>query len=151
MLAYTKGLSVKLQGKWQDIARAYKDIKLVKESLSKVRESIDSFHCRWYEESCSLGSQVNVQPSVPRINNRQTQTANTPAISASEYYKHTISIPLLDHILSELDSRFRESSERVTKFMSLMPPAMLSKEYFNTAEELNEIVYIEETYPVSQL
>jgi len=30
---YTKGLNVKLQGKWQDIARAYKDIKLVKESL----------------------------------------------------------------------------------------------------------------------
>ena len=48
VLAYTKDLSVKLQGRWQDIARAYKDIKLVKESISKARGSIDSFHCNWY-------------------------------------------------------------------------------------------------------
>ena len=139
VLAHTKGLSVKLQGKWQDIARAYKDFKLVKESLSKARGSMDSFHRNWYEESCLLGSKVNVQPSVPRTNNRQTQRTNTPATSESEYYKRTISIPLLDHILSELDSPFHVSSERVTIFMSLMPSAMLSKQYINTGE-LNEII-----------
>ena len=139
VLAYIKGLSVKLQGKWQDIARAYKDIKLVKESLSKARGSVDSFHRNWYEESCLLGLKVNVLPSVPRTNNRQTQRTNTPATSESEYYKRTISIPLLDHILSELDSQFHESSERVSMFMSLMPSAMLSKQYINTGE-LNAII-----------
>ena len=102
VLAYTKGLSVKLQGKWQDIAREYKDVKLVKESISKARGSIDPFHCNWYEESCLLGLKVNVQPSVSRTNNRQTQRTNTPATSESEYYKRSISISLLDHILSEL-------------------------------------------------
>ena len=76
MLAYTKGLSVKLQGKWQDIARAYKDIKLVKESISKARGSIDSFHCNWYEESCLLGLKVNVQPSVPRTNTENKYSSN---------------------------------------------------------------------------
>ena len=126
-------------------------IKLVKESINKARGSIDSFYCNWYEESSLLGLKVNVQPSVPRTNNRQTQRTNTPATSESEYYKCSISIPLLDHILSEIESRFHESSERVTMFMSLMPSTMLSKQYVNTGELMKYLVCMEKTYHVSQL
>jgi len=81
VLSYIKGLTIKLQGKWQDIARVFKDIKLVKESLSRVRGSIDTFHCRW-----SLALKVNIQLSIPRTTIRQTQRTNTPAATPLEYY-----------------------------------------------------------------
>ena len=44
LLAYTKGLSIKLQGKWQDIVRAYSNIQSTKLSLEDIRKNIDSFH-----------------------------------------------------------------------------------------------------------
>ena len=72
---------------------AYKDIKPMKESPSKVKGRIDTLHGRWYEESCFLlGLKVNVQPSMPRTAIRQTQRTNTPAATPSEYYKCALSI-----------------------------------------------------------
>ena len=112
----------------------------MKESLNNARESIDTFHCRWYEESCSLGLKVNVQPSMQRTTICQTQRTNTPAATPLEYYKCALSIPLLDHLLSELDSRFNDTRERVIKFMSLMPSTMLTKECSDIQEDLKEMV-----------
>ena len=39
--------------------------------------------------------------------------SNTPAESVSDYYKRTITIPLLDHLICELDYRFGSSKTEV--------------------------------------
>ena len=39
VLAYTKGLSIKLQGRWQDIVRAVDIIISVKETIKDAREN----------------------------------------------------------------------------------------------------------------
>ena len=98
------------------------------------------FHCRWYEETCSLALKVNIQPSTPRTTIRQTQRTNTPAATPLEYYKRALIIPLLDHLLSELNGCFSDTSKRVTKFMSLMLTVILSKEHSDIQEDLKEMI-----------
>ena len=51
VLAYTKRLSVKLQGRWQDIIRAHNNIKSVRESLENARNKGDSFYSTWFQEA----------------------------------------------------------------------------------------------------
>lgn len=44
LLAYTRGLSVKLQGPYVDVSYAYNEIESVKSVLRGSRSSVDSFH-----------------------------------------------------------------------------------------------------------
>ena len=46
---------------------------------------------------------------MPRVVGTQIHRSNTPAESVSDYYKRTITIPLLDHLMCELDYRFDSS------------------------------------------
>ena len=73
ILAYTKGLSVKLQGKWQDIIRAYNNIEAVKKVLQDARSKVEVFHTKWFDESTLLASKVNLEPSIPRRACHQVQ------------------------------------------------------------------------------
>lgn len=123
LLAYTKGLSIKLQGKLQDIVRAYSNIQSTKLSLEDIRKNID-FHSRWYDEACTLANKINVQPSIPRINSRQTAQANTPMTSSKEYQKCVISIPVLDQLISEFNDRFDEYNSKALIALKLLPPSM---------------------------
>ena len=46
---------------------------------------------------------------------------NHPADSPAEYYRGTLAIPLLDCIISELDSRFSSLSRSASKVLYLVP------------------------------
>ena len=63
-----------------------------------------------------------------RTTRKQTKRANTPASSPSEYYRRVISIPLLDHLITELNNRFSEHSERAVKILTLLPPSIFEME-----------------------
>ena len=61
ILSYTKGLSTKLQGRYVDVVRAYRDIELVKTALKDCRSDCDSFHTRIYGEALGVAEDINVQ------------------------------------------------------------------------------------------
>ena len=46
---------------------------------------------------------------MPRVVGTQMHRSNTPAEIVSDYYEKTITIPLLDHLMPELDYRFDSS------------------------------------------
>ena len=50
---------------------------------------------------------------MPRDLGTQTQRSNTPAESMLDYYNTTITIPLLDHLMCQLDYRFDSSKTEV--------------------------------------
>ena len=107
-MAYIKGLSVKLQGKWQDIVHAYSNIVTVIKKLKDVRSKIELFHSKWFDEVKEVASNVTVEPSVPRKTCRPMHQVNTPASSSPEYYMRAVTIPFLDHLISEISNRFNE-------------------------------------------
>jgi len=71
VLSYTKGLSVKLQGAYVDVARAFHDVTLVKSTLEKVRQNVDTFHHLLYEEILRLAGLVESEECSPRVARRQ--------------------------------------------------------------------------------
>ena len=128
ILACTKGLSVKLQGRYVDVVRAHKDIEAVKSVVKGFRSEVDSFHDRYYQEALRLAALVDVEESAPRLAGRQQHRQNVPATSSAEYYRLNVTVPLLDHMISELDSRFNsESSSVVVDFIQLLPCAVYQK------------------------
>ena len=109
VLAYTNGLSVKLQGRYFDVVRAHDDIELVKATLKGVRSRVDDFHTNMYQQALVLSDSISVVEVAPRHVSRQQHRQNIPSDNVSDYYKRNLTIPLLDHLNNELDNRFGTS------------------------------------------
>ena len=71
-------------------------------------------------------SDIDVEPCLPRRCSRQTHRSNVPGDTPSEYYCRTVSIPLLDHLLSEMDSCFSSHQQTALFGLSVVPSIMLS-------------------------
>ena len=141
VLAYTKALSIKLQGRYVDVVSAYNHVSLVLTTLKSARENVDSVHARLYDRAMQIASTVNVQESLPRTTNRQQHRSNTPALSASEYYKRVITIPALDHLIAEIDTRFHhDSSSVVCQIVLLLPTTLVETEEIPTSVDIADLV-----------
>ena len=128
VLAYTKGLSVKLQGRYVDVVRAHRDIESVRTTLRGVRSRVDDFHAQVYEQVLMMGESIDVVESAPR----QSKQAAAPPKHPLRQYKRNFTIPILNHLISELDVRFNAgSSQHVVEFMRLLP-----SEVVNTRSQL---------------
>ena len=151
ILAYTKGLSIKLQARYIDAVRAHSDIESVKSILRRCRSEVLDFHQRVYEEAVQLGTTVDVEQSAPRLAGRQQHRHNVPATSATDYYKLNLTIPLLDHLLTELDNRFNsESSAIIIEFLQLLPAAIYNKSVSETLTFTKVLNLYEDDLPSSR-
>ena len=122
VVAYTKGLSVKLQGRYVDVVRAHRDIDTVKTTVRGVRSRVDEFHAQVYRQALMLGQTIDVVETAPRQASRQQHRQNSPSSNISDYYKRNLTIPLLDHLSTELDTRFDAAcSQNLIEFMQLLP------------------------------
>ena len=96
------------------------------QALMTARNQIDYYHDKWYNQAVSLAAKVDIEESMPRIARRQTTRDNPPATDASEYYKRTITIPVLDHLNLHLKTRFDFSSINAIYGLSIVPSKMIS-------------------------
>ena len=115
ILAYTKGLSVKLQGRYTDIARAYREIETVKSAIQTARTNINSCHNIVYTQAKSIAGSVGIEESVPRLASRQQHCSNVAAENCSQYYQHNLTIPLLDHLITQT------STQHTIELMNWLP------------------------------
>ena len=60
----------------------------------------------WFTMAKEMAASVDVEPSKPRTIGRLTTRPNAPACSVKEYFYRNSYIPMLDHIISELNSQF---------------------------------------------
>ena len=74
--------------------------------MSNITVNIDKYHDECYSEACKLAQETNANEFIPRACARQTARESFPAESPSQYYKLSLSIPLIDSVLSELKTRF---------------------------------------------
>jgi len=122
VLVYIKGLCITPQGPYVDVARAHREITNVKETLRKVRSNVDNFHSRIHSLAMVIARSVGVDGCVPRLANRQQHRPNVVAETCDDYYHLNLTIPLLDHLIHELHSRFVEgSSVNIAEFVQILP------------------------------
>ena len=141
-LTLIKGLSISLQSSSIDICRAYKDVTTTKTSVQHISDNVDDFHSQWFHLAKSRAEAVGVgAPSIPRCCGRQKNRNNTPAEDPKEYFKRAITIPFLDHLLTQLDVRFSSDQQRVMQGLSLVPTVMME-----TSQWSEHIIELAELY-----
>ena len=104
-----------------------KEVNHVISAIEKCRSELSDTD-EWFMEASNLSKNVNApEPSIrPRLTKYQQHRANTPADSPQTYYKRTISIPFVDHLLSELKSRFSTIQQRSVNGFALIPDMFVS-------------------------
>ena len=125
-LSVLKPLSIQLQKRDSDIYKAYTQVSSVKSDVKAIREQIEVHFNRWYEASVELGKDVDVEPALPRIANRQRHRDNVPAATPVQYFQRSLCIPLMDHLIAQMDTYFSEIQMNVSKLMCLVPEVLVS-------------------------
>ena len=105
-LHYFLGLTRSLQQEAKDIVQAVSEVTTLTSTFKEVRENVDPYHDDWFKTVSDMCTEVGTTPSMSRICGRQRHRASTPASSPSEYFRRTITVPMLDHLLAELNRWF---------------------------------------------
>ena len=91
-----------------------------------MREDIDSYTKHiLYQHSSRLAEKSGIIISMPRVSQHQQNHSN-PQFSTVEdyYYKKTIAIPFLDHIISDISSRFTTHTKQAASLQALLPSSI---------------------------
>ena len=126
ILDLTRPLTVRLQKKAMDLLKAKEEIVLLKSALTDMQTDIDTRHYALYEEAVTLARRVSVQPSMPRIIQRQVHRNNAPAPTPEDYYRINLTTDFLNHALAQLDSRFEDDVFVCYKGFSVIPSILLA-------------------------
>ena len=108
-----------------DICEAYRYVQQTKQSLQHIRDNIDDLHLQWFKLARATCEAVEGDiPAVPRCCGRQRGRDNVPAHELEEYFKRSVTIPFLDHLVNELKQRFRSDQQCVVQGFILIPAVM---------------------------
>ena len=124
-----KGIAAKLQKRDLDIFEAFQRIDETIACLRGYRTNVEEFHSRCYVESKLVAEEIGSVEEQPRTVQRQKHRANVPAESTEEFFKRNITIPFLDFLVSEMETRFSEQNRgAVVSIFSLIPKVAVVKQ-----------------------
>ena len=116
-----------LQGRSIDILQGMHLIDSLKSKISKLRLDMDTIHNSWYGEAVSLAEKLDIPIIKNRTCGRQMNRENVPSDNTSEYFKRSVSVPFLDHMIVSLDQRFKPETLNVYKGLSIIPSNLLKQ------------------------
>jgi hypothetical protein len=119
-LQYTKGLTVSLQKRANDIYQAYSEVKTVLAVLQDLRSKIDIKHKTWHDSAVALGQKVKAPE--PQLSRR---CLKTPTDTPEAYCRCNLSIPFLDELISHLENTFTYIQLQAIQGMKLVPSVLV--------------------------
>lgn len=129
---YTANLNKILQRVNVDLTNTCSYVKTVKTTLQNIRN--ESEFSTLFEEAKQLSPSDII---VPRVTGRQTKRSNVPGDSAEVYYRRNIFYPFTEHVITELDARFKPHEETIAGIQLLLPDRTKNDE--KTKEILKKI------------
>ena len=124
-LLYLKEASVKLQGINQGIVSGLNLIDRCCSELKSLRRNVLDYSARIYVHSSTLAEKSNISISAPPVSKRH-HCSNQPSESVEEYFRHSVTTPFLDHLISELSFRFDEHTKKAALGQHLLPARIIS-------------------------
>jgi len=97
-----------LQSK-NDIADSIHLIESLINRVNSFRSKVDSYHTSWYDEICQIANKVNIVETKPRTNKQQIFGDNHTSV-IEDFFKISLTIPLLDSLVQDLQTHFSETS-----------------------------------------
>ncbi|XP_065679859.1 52 kDa repressor of the inhibitor of the protein kinase-like [Hydra vulgaris] len=127
LMDFFNAITVTLQTKSFDISQQCFEITNLKNLLLEIKNKIDIYHTEWYAIALSLAKTLDIQEVRPRLCNVQVYRDNYPTNTVCDYFKHSITSPLIEHLINELDNRFPENGMFVYKGLAPVPSTVLSR------------------------
>lgn len=118
VLGYIWPLTIKLQSPKVDLLMAYKEGREDAEVIESLRN--DGFS-KIYKKAVQLADTIGVTPVKKRIAGKQQHRGNAPAESTEDHYRVNLFLPFIDHVTTELRTRFAESTEPALLAALLVP------------------------------
>nr|XP_051706023.1 52 kDa repressor of the inhibitor of the protein kinase-like [Oryctolagus cuniculus] len=140
VLSFTRAFGKNLQGQTSDVFFAASSLTAVLHSLNEVMENIEVYHEFWFEEATNLATKLDIQMKLPGKFRRAQQGNLESQLTSESYYKETLSVPTVEHIIQELKDIFSEQHLKALKCLFLVPSVM-GQLKFNTSEELHADMY----------
>nr|XP_048291031.1 52 kDa repressor of the inhibitor of the protein kinase isoform X2 [Myodes glareolus] len=140
VLSFTRAFGKNLQGQTSDVFFAASSLTAVLHSLNEVMENIEVYHEFWFEEATNLATKLDIQMKLPGKFRRAQQGNLESQLTSESYYKDTLSVPTVEHIIQELKDIFSEQHLKALKCLSLVPSVM-GQLKFNTSEEHHADMY----------
>ena len=123
----------------------------LKAALQDVRNNMDDHYTEWFCQAEQLCDTVSITPSVPRrckCQQHRYMSHDEPA----EYYKRTVAISLLDHLLAQLEMRFIHLHQKAFQCLSIIPSILATvtpAEGSRRIQELGDLYWAELPSPGS--
>ncbi len=127
-LGYARSVTIQLQGAHIDIIEGLKQVHIMMKSLNTARNLIDSYHDTWFQKATEIANEIGAPITNRRLCRRQVNRSNIPAESVKDYFKRNVSIKFLDHLISEMSTRFTQKNCIAMKGTSIIP-AILKNDY----------------------
>ena len=136
----TVNITRSLKSQSRDIVDAISSIDVLCDTLQSVRDDVDTYHCRWMDETKKMCEDIGVELCIPRLGGRQQHRDNVPAGTPDEYYKRNLTIPLLDLVSMEMKSRFSIHQQSATYGLCFVPATMVLMEQAEVLQKLTSVV-----------
>ena len=138
----TLPVTLQLQSKSIDIFNGISLINALKNTLRCLLLNVEEEHKKWYKVVKDLAEEVIMEETTPRICGRQKHRANTVANTPSEYYRRTITQPLLEYLVTQMSERFSEESMISYYGLSLIPSNLSNIKYFQTDKDWKKSFFV---------
>lgn len=116
----TQAFGKNLQGEAAEVHSAAACLKAVTDSLKEVSDNIDVYHDFWYDEAVNLATAMEIPVKVPRLFLRKHQ-GEPGTIQPDTYYKENLSVPIVNHIIKELNELFCDTHLKSLRCLSVIP------------------------------
>ena len=146
MFAYTKQATVLLQGEEMDIVKAYEMISILDETIKDVRTHVNEYHGQWFATAKELIEKVGGKVERPRVCATQRNRQNYAVASPEEYYRCAVTIPMLDHMLVEINNRFSFRQMQAVKGFGIIPSIICRSKLIERKKRLSDIVDFVSTF-----
>lgn len=137
-LGYLMALTKSLQSEAKEIVEAVSEINTCMSVFEDLRNNVDMYHDVWFGEVDKLAIAVGTELSLPRLCGRQTHRSNIPSQTPKEYYRRIITIPLLDHMISEMSTRFTKHQQQALSGLVLIPSVIITKPLLEATRVVSE-------------
>ncbi|XP_068187615.1 THAP domain containing 12a isoform X2 [Antennarius striatus] len=141
IMTLTQAFGKNVQGTVIDTHFATTSLKAVLHSLQEVSDNIDVYHEFWTDEAVNLATAMEIPVKVPRSVLRKHQS-QSGIIRPEIYYKDHLSVPVVNHIIKEINNLFSENHLRALRCLSLVPAVI---EHQKSAEPEEESVQLFKT------
>ena len=124
-----------MQGTSSDILGVFSDIRDVFKTLSSVCQKVEEKHAKWFQEACQIAEKLGITVQKLRICQVQRNRASIAAETIEDHKRRNLTIPLVDHLINELENRFGSGDQETAVQCLFAVPSMLlaSKETWRTS------------------